>query len=57
MGAVAQNWGQFRSNGDVTMEPTATIRHVSTMVYTGLFGANSNGNTITGHYQLGPGHL
>jgi hypothetical protein len=27
----------------------------STMNYTGLFGANSLGNTISGHYQLGPG--
>jgi hypothetical protein len=25
------------------------------MTYTGLFGLNSTGNSISGHYQLGPG--
>ena len=51
-GAVTEHWGQYRSNGNVTMANTTAT---STMVYTGLFGANSTGNTITGHYALGPG--
>lgn len=51
-GAVTEHWGQYRSNGNVTM---ATATATSTMIYTGLFGANSSGNTITGHYELGPG--
>ena len=51
-GAVTDHWGQYRSNGDVTMANTTAT---STMIYTGLFGANSSGNTISGHYSLGPG--
>lgn len=51
-GALTEKWGEFRANANVTMtSATAT----STMTYTGLFGANSTGNTITGSYLLGPG--
>jgi hypothetical protein len=52
-GATTENrWGAFLANGDVTM---ATATATSTMAYTGLFGASSNGNTLTGSYQFGPG--
>ena len=51
-GAVGGKWGEFRANANVTMSNTTTT---STMVYTGLFGLNSTGNVITGHYQLTPG--
>jgi hypothetical protein len=56
-GGVAQKWGEFRANADVTMRADSATNTpiVSTMVYTGLFGVNSNGNTISGQYQLGPG--
>ncbi len=61
---TTEHWGQYRSNANFTMSndgfpgsatnaarpPTA-----QTLTYTGLFGANSTGNTITGHYTLGPG--
>ena len=56
-GGIGERWGDFRANGDVTMRADSATNTpiVSTMVYTGLFGVNSNGNTISGQYQLGPG--
>ena len=61
---TTEHWGQYRSNADITMSndgfpgsatnaprpPTA-----QTLTYTGLFGANSVGNTVSGQYTLGPG--
>jgi hypothetical protein len=60
---TTDHWGQYRSNGDVTMSKDVLTGQtypadqgaVSTMFYTGLFGANSTGNTVTGQYTLGPG--
>ncbi|MDO8358086.1 MAG: VPLPA-CTERM sorting domain-containing protein [Nitrospirota bacterium] len=61
---TTQHWGQYRSNGDFTMAndgSAATANNAArppaafTLAYTGLFGANGTGNTITGHYDLGPG--
>ena len=49
----SQKWGEFRANADVTMAHSNGT--TSTMTYTGLFGANGTGNTITGTYTLGPG--
>jgi hypothetical protein len=56
------HWGQYRSNADVTMSKDAaapgypTVQgQVSTMSFTGLSGSNASGNTISGHYTLGPG--
>lgn len=61
---TTEHWGQYRSNADITMSndgfpgsatnaprpPTA-----QTVEYTGLFGINSVGNTVSGRYTLGPG--
>lgn len=61
---TTQHWGQYRSNADFTMAndgSAATANNAArppaafTLAYTGLFGANGTGNTITGHYDLGPG--
>jgi hypothetical protein len=49
----SQKWGEFRANANVTMAHSNGT--TSTMTYTGLFGANGIGNTITGTYTLGPG--
>lgn len=58
-GLTTAHWGTYRSNGDVTMANNgvslAAPGVASTMLYTGLFGSNGTGNTVTGHYQLGPG--
>jgi hypothetical protein len=58
-GLTTAHWGTYRSNGDVTMANNgvslAAPGVAGTMVYTGLFGSNGTGNTVTGHYQLGPG--
>ena len=56
-GGVGERWGDFRANANVTMRADDALGNpiVSTMTYTGLFGINSNGNAISGHYQLGPG--
>jgi hypothetical protein len=56
-GAITEKWGEFRANADVTLRADDANNNpiVSTMKYTGLFGLTSNGNSITGHYQLGPG--
>jgi hypothetical protein len=51
-GAVTPDrWGSFRSDSYVTMHSDTTT---STMAFTGLFG-RSDTNTISGHYNLGPG--
>jgi hypothetical protein len=47
------HWGQYRSNADFTMANDTA--QVSTLTYTGLSGHDSIGNTISGHYTLGPG--
>ena len=50
------HWGTYRSNGDFTMgaDTGAQAGQYSTLHY--LFsGSNLSGNTITGHYTLGPG--
>jgi hypothetical protein len=52
-GALTQKWGEFRANGNVTMAHSDGT--TSSMIYTGLFGANGNGNSISGQYTLGPG--
>jgi hypothetical protein len=52
-GALTEKWGEFRANDDVTMAHSNGT--TSTMTYTGLFGANGNGNSISGQYTLGPG--
>jgi hypothetical protein len=65
-GLTTAHWGNYRSNGDVTMANNGILPNpttgdpgvpgvVSTMVYTGRFGANGIGNSVTGHYTLGPG--
>jgi hypothetical protein len=56
-GGIGARWGDFRANADVTMRADDSLGNpiVSTMAYTGLFGANSNGNSISGQYTLGPG--
>ena len=56
-GATTEKWGEFRANANVTMRADDANNNpiVSTMTYTGLFGLNSTGNSISGHYQLGPG--
>ena len=56
-GALTEKWGEFRANADVTMRADDAVGNpiVSTMTYTGLFGTSSNGNSISGQYQLGPG--
>lgn len=56
-GGIGERWGDFRANANVTMRADDSIGNpiVSTMVYTGLFGANGNGNSISGQYVLGPG--
>lgn len=56
-GGIGERWGDFRAIADVTMRADDATNNpiVSTMTYTGLFGLNSNGNAISGHYQLGPG--
>jgi hypothetical protein len=61
---TTQHWGQYRSNADFTMAndgSAATATNAArppaafTLEYTGLFGSSATGNTITGHYDLGPG--
>lgn len=52
-GAITEKWGEYRSNANVTMARSDGT--VGTMTYTGLFGANSTGHTISGQYTLGPG--
>jgi hypothetical protein len=61
---ATDHWGQYRSNANFTMAndgSAATVNNAArppaafTLAYTGLFGANGTGNTITGHYDLGPG--
>jgi hypothetical protein len=61
---TTQHWGQYRSNADFTMAndgSAATANNAArpptafTLTYTGLSGSNGTGNTITGHYDLGPG--
>jgi hypothetical protein len=59
---TTEHWGQYRSNGDVTMSKDAaapgypTVQGlVGTMSFTGLSGSNASGNTLSGHYTLGPG--
>jgi hypothetical protein len=56
-GNTGTKWGEFRANADVTMRADDAGGNpiVSTMHYTGLFGANSTGTTISGSYTLGPG--
>ncbi|TKB64941.1 MAG: hypothetical protein E8D47_09610 [Nitrospira sp.] len=56
-GGIGERWGDFRANADVTMRADDSGGNpiVSTMTYTGLFGANSNANSISGQYTLGPG--
>jgi hypothetical protein len=61
---TTEHWGQYRSNADFTMAndgSAATVNNAArppaafTLAYTGLFGSSATGNTITGHYDLGPG--
>ena len=61
---TTEHWGQYRSNADFTMAndgSAATATNAArppaafTLEYTGLFGSSATGNTITGHYDLGPG--
>jgi len=61
---TTQHWGQYRSNANFTMandRSAATANNAArpptafTLTYTGLSGSNGTGNTITGHYDLGPG--
>jgi len=61
---TTQHWGQYRSNANFTMAndgSAATANNAArpptafTLTYTGLSGSNGTGNTITGHYDLGPG--
>ena len=61
---TTQHWGQYRSNADFTMAndgSAATVNNAArppaafTLAYTGLFGSTGTSNTITGHYDLGPG--
>jgi hypothetical protein len=58
-GLTTAHWGQYRSNGDVTMANNGLSVSVpgvaSTMTFTGLSGSNASGNSVTGHYTLGPG--
>jgi hypothetical protein len=61
-GLTTAHWGTYRSNADVTMANNGLPLAVpvvpgvaSTMTYTGLSGFNASGNSVTGHYTLGPG--
>ena len=50
---TTQHWGQYRSNANFTMANDAGV--ANTLVYTGLSGHESIGNTVSGHFTLGPG--
>lgn len=52
-GAVTEHWGAVRSNADFTMANATGASN--TLLYSGLFGANGTGNTVSGQYTLGPG--
>lgn len=47
------HWGQYRSNADFTMANDSSV--VSTLQYLGLSGSSASGNSVTGHFTLGPG--
>lgn len=59
-GLTTAHWGQYRSNGNVTMSTDGNVAAsipgtVSTMTFTGFSGSNASGASVTGHYTLGPG--
>lgn len=58
-----EHWGQYRSNGDVTMSKNApnppgfpaVQGAVGTMNFMGFSGSNASGNVVSEQYTLGPG--